>query len=358
MNIDFHYGVVYAMARLGGLPPGDATTVAHSCQYIDDSTTPSLLEFKGGELFERFAAAHAMDDYRNLVNRGNRLTWVPFHFLPAGQGDTLEERAICRPNSEVAKELVRRTLERDRETDNVLHRLGTTLHTYVDTWAHQGFSGIDSDYNRVSHLESHDCTHESWLEQLGRFTEKLEGALETEVISRALPLGHGAALHYPDQPWAVWSYTNGKGEVVARNNLPDFVAAANMACRIVQAFVRGRLDFEAEQGLTVAQESALTDLFKTNTSTDVDARLAGVGAAIAGGRLPGLKEPLPTYIAKGAGSWKHLATGIETDDDGKQKPIWTPEFESSDYRKFHDAVKEHRFIVTQQILPRIGLRLA
>ncbi|WP_186038779.1 DUF6765 family protein [Burkholderia gladioli] len=207
-------------------------------------------------------------------------------------------------------------------------------------------------------LESHDCTHEGWLKQLDRLTERLEGALEAEIISRALPLGHGAALHYPDQPWAKWSYTNGRGEVVNRENLPEFVTAANMACRVVQAFVGGRPDFEMLPGLTLDQESALMELLMTNTSTDVDERLAGVGAAIARGRLPGLKEPLPTYIAKGKGSWKHIATGIEADDDGHQKPVWSPAFEASDYRKFHDAVKEHRFGVTQQILPRVGLRLA
>lgn len=102
MNIDFHYGVVYAMARLGGLLPADALTVAHACQYVDDSTTPGLLDFEGGEMFERFPTAHSLFDYHNAFNQGNRLTWVPFHFLPAGLGESLEERAICRPNSDVA----------------------------------------------------------------------------------------------------------------------------------------------------------------------------------------------------------------------------------------------------------------
>lgn len=37
MNIDFHYGVIYAVARLGGLDVAEARTVAHSCQYVDDA---------------------------------------------------------------------------------------------------------------------------------------------------------------------------------------------------------------------------------------------------------------------------------------------------------------------------------
>jgi len=35
---------------------------------------------------------------------------------------------------------------------NASHRLGVTLHVYVDTWAHQGFSGIESDFNRICEI--------------------------------------------------------------------------------------------------------------------------------------------------------------------------------------------------------------
>lgn len=53
--------------------------------------------------------------------------------------------------------------------------------------------------------------------------------------------------------------------------------------------------------------------------------------------------------AKGADSWKARATGIEAlHGNGDVLPLWTPTFEASDYRQFHDAVKEHRIVVTQQ----------
>jgi hypothetical protein len=45
-------------------------------------------------------------------------------------------------------------------------------------------------------------------------------------------------------------------------------------------------------------------------------------------------------------------------DDGDEAPEWSEEFEGSDYRKFHDAVKEHRLDVTQYLLPSFGIRLA
>jgi hypothetical protein len=357
MNIDFHYGVVYIGARLGGLSTQDAQTVAHACQYIDDATTPGLLKFDGGAQFERFASAHKLFDYENVQDDLNRLVWTPFHFLPAGIGETLEQRAICRPDSEVARDLVRHALAR-RGADNALHRLGVTLHTYVDTWAHQGFSGIESDYNKVSHLEADDFTHEDWLESLERFTAHLLDRLQSDVVTRALPLGHGAALTYPDLPWAKWQYVNGKGEPVHRDNLPQFVEAADMACRVVQAWVAKADDFVDQPGLPAAAKTALQELLANNINMDEQKRLDVIRDAVAAGSIPGLKERIPDYIAKGVGSWKHLATGIKVADDGDDLPQWTPGFETSDYRKFHDAVKEHRFVVVQEILPACGLRLA
>jgi hypothetical protein len=69
-------------------------------------------------------------------------------------------------------------------------------------------------------------------------------------------------------------------------------------------------------------------------------------------------EGLPEYVAKGAGSWKFKATGIDSIDDGHRPVIWSESFEESDYRKFHDAVKQHRAEVTQYLLPSFGIRLA
>lgn len=357
MNIDFHYGVVYIVARIGGLSGDAARTVAHACQYVDDATTAGILRFAGGETFERFATAHKMIDYSNIENDKNSLVWTPFHFLPAGEGDTLQEKAVCRPDSAIARELVRRAI-RQRNADNALHRLGVTLHTYVDTWAHQGFAGIECKYNRVSHLEAEDCTRENWLARLAAATGHLFEHMESQLLSTDLPVGHGAALHYPDRPWVEWSYIDGTGMLVKRQNLEEFVCAAEMACRAVQAFVAGTEAFESQPGLPAHVKDALRELLRTNTSNDDQQRLAGICAAVSAGGIPGLKETIPDYVAKGPGSWKCDATGLLSDDDRGEHPAWSTVFEESDYRRFHDAVKEHRFVVTQEILPAHGLRIA
>jgi hypothetical protein len=332
MNIDFHYGVVYIVARVGGMTPSQALTVAHACQYVDDATTPGILRFQGGETFERFATAHKTFDYANTENDQNRLVWAPFHFLPAGEGATLDEKAVCRADSAVAREVVRRAI-RQRSTEMGLHRLGVTLHTYVDTWAHQGFAGIESPGNRVHSLEAQDCTRTGWLENLTLAMQHLVQHVEADVLTLALPVGHGAALHYPDQPWAKWHYIDGRNMFIQRHNLPEFVEAADM-------------------------KATLTELLDTNRIMDDNERLRAICEFVKEGGIPGLKEAIPDYVPKGVGSWKYKATGLRAEDDSGEKPVWSEAFEKSDYRLFHDAVKQHRFVTTQEVLPAHGLRIA
>lgn len=365
MNIDFHYGIVYIVSRMAGMSGDQAAVVAHACQYVDDATTDGPLRFAGQQSFDRFASAHAMLDYRNVMQARDERVWAPFHFLPSGEGHTVEERLVCRPNSKPAQLLVRHVLNAHKASasDNDLHRLGVCLHTYVDTWAHQGFSGIMSDRNHVLELmgDFHP-TVGHWLTELAGYVEHAGEVVEAKAINYLSKVGHGAALHYPDLPWVTWRYRNGLDETIDRNNLPDFVAAADMACKAVQAFLANEDQFEGQPGLDATNKAALTNLMAQNTNHDGDKRLAVIAAALAQSGVGGLKEPLPPYIAKGEGSWKYLATGITADDDtlydAVDRPEWSETFEGSDYRKVHDAIKQHRHFVTEDLLLSFGLRLA
>lgn len=357
MNIDFHYGVIYATSRLAGMSPEDAQIVAHACQYVDDATTNGILEFSGGESYERFASAHLMADYKNALNQENRVVWAPFHFLPGGQGTSLEEKSVCRPDSEIAKAMVRRMIK-GRNADNALHRLGITLHVYIDTWAHQVFSGVVSKYNTVKSLIGDDYPHDTWLGEFKALMNDAGNNIESQALDAISGLGHGAALHFPDMPWAKWKYTNGHDQKIERDNLPDFIQAADMACKVVQGFLKNNSQYEAEAGLNTNDKKALDALLASNRDHDGEARLKTFSQSIADGKISSIKENIPIYIAKGLGSWKHAATGITNVGDGTKKPIWSQKFEDSNYRKFHDAIKQHRFVVTQEILPQYGVRLA
>ncbi|AST89316.1 DUF6765 family protein [Ralstonia nicotianae] len=355
MNIDFHYGVIFILARTAGLTRDEAQTVAHACQYVDDATTDGLLKFRDGQRFERFASAHGMIDYRNRINEDNRESWIPFHFVPGGDGATFEDRLVCRPNSAIAQALVCDALARHRQ-DNALHRLGVTLHAYVDTWAHQGFSGIVSQHNHVDDITVDGSSHPGMTGKIAAAFEWLKDKIVAMTLSWYLPLGHGAALSFPDQPWTMWHYTNGFGTKIVRNNLDDFLAAADRAYGAIRAFKDGKADLNNTPALPAETAAALRALLDANRWEDANKRLAAIQKAVDEKKFPGV-ERIPPYIAKGAGSWKHMATGITASDDGSHRPQWQPAFETSHYRHFHDAVKEHRSVLLDVILPRHGLRV-
>ena len=358
MNIDFHYGVIYLVSRLAGLEKPDAETVAHCCQYVDDATVTGMLEFVGGESYERFASAHKMFDYMNISDTSDKRIWAPFHFLPAGEGSTLEDKSICKPDSAIARDMVAHAIE-NREAENSLHRLGVTLHVYVDTWAHQNFTGTISDHNVVKSLTSDDYSHETWLGKLRQFVDDIVHTTQSNFLDFVVKLGHGAALHFPDQPWAKWQYENGHGLTFQRDNLPIFMEAADMAYRAIKGFRRGNTAFAQEEGLPEETKAALASLLASNRNDDPSVRLDALIKALTSGQVPGFAETVKPYIGKGPDSWKDKATGIiDGNADGDKKPVWSEAFEQSDYRKFHDAIKEHRFVVTQIILPKHGVRLA
>jgi hypothetical protein len=358
MNIDFHFGYIYAVARLGGLDSGQAETVAHACQYIDDSTTNGILKFKNGESFERFAAAHKLFDFgANHNSEQDKLVWTPFHFLPGGDGDTIEKKAICKKDSAIAQEMIRTTLRRclDKAKDpdsagNALHRLGVALHAYVDTWAHHDFSGFPSDHNKVHSLKSDDPDE--------GFLKRTLDTLESIAANVSFRLGHGGALHYPDWPWASWRYTSGDGKPMLRNNLDEFLDAADAACKVIQAYVHDSTNLQEQAGLSAAALNAIRGLMENNRDENEGKRFNVVMEAIRDGGIPGIPAgPVPGYVDKGVGSWKHAATGSDEVDDEGPAPEWSETFEASDYRKFHDAVKEHRSFVISTLLPKHGIRL-
>ena len=57
-------------------------------------------------------------------------------------------------------------------------------------------------------------------------------------MSDAFPLGHGAALSYPDQPYLVWQYKNGekKPRIIKRDNPAIFIDAVDKMCRAMYCY--------------------------------------------------------------------------------------------------------------------------
>jgi hypothetical protein len=62
------------------------------------------------------------------------------------------------------------------------------------------------------------------------------------------------------------------------------------------------------------------------------------------------------YAPKGFGSWKYFGLGTEKENDSADDLyIFEDTFLQSDWKKFHDAIKDHWHFVTFKLLPRHGV---
>jgi hypothetical protein len=345
MQTDFHHAVTYALARLAGFSPAEASIVGYSAQYVDDAVEDGTVVFDNGALYTRTASAHKMLDYRNFEMLANSRCWVPFHFLPGNGGLPADrnpegefiQKLITRPNSPVAQDMIRACIA-DRASPYALHRLGVSMHVYADTWAHQGFAGVSHVVNNATDITDDD----------GKPDERIGTKLKNFFINNALPLGHGCVLSNPDRPWLAWAYTNGLGERIVRNNPRDYVEASDMMVRAMQRFRAGDADANVP-GVSDKDKETLLKLFLNVRADEEMHRHQAWCDMIARGAF-GFADK-PSYVPKGPGSWKHDALGEV--DDGKAK--FQASFVSSNWKMFHDALMAHRFDVVYRILPRYGI---
>jgi hypothetical protein len=371
MQIDFHHAVTYVCARLAGFGAEDADVIGHSAQYVDDATSQGEIWFDNGMFFERTASAHKTLDYRNSKALANHRVWLPFHFLPGNSGEPApaeiptygkEEfltRCICRPNSAPAQDLMRAVISR-QDRPYALHRLGIASHVYLDTWAHQGFVGYEHPVNEATDLDAErDAGGDAFKEKLKGFFGAAFDEVAGRLVGGALPLGHGAVLSYPDRPYLRWSYTNGLGKRIQRDNPADFYDAVG---HLYQQYRRYR-DYEAQGDAVFDTEYDIPDAFPRLavhiariTDSDGERRHAEWLRLVREGEF-GFAEEID-YVGKGDGSWKHDALEMLDDLAGNtpDQPVALPaSFQSSNWKLFHDALQAHRFYVLHELLPRYGL---
>lgn len=271
MQIDGHHALTYIAARLAGYPHAKARTIAHAAQYVDDATNSGLITFDNGAMYQRIASAHKMLDYRNLDELANHQVWIPFHFLPGNGGLAAGEnprgsfihKLVCTPDSPVARDMLR-TCATDADKPYALHRLGIAMHVYADTFAHQGFAGVNHKVNEVNGLRSNLKGKDS------DFFDKIANYF----LSESFPLGHGAALDYPDQPSLKWHYRNGLGKRIERDNSRIFLEATDRMCRAMHCYRTGdhTMDLASAPGLPEQDAATLKKLLTTIKGDSAEVR--------------------------------------------------------------------------------------
>jgi hypothetical protein len=372
MQIDFHHTVTYCVARIAGFDRERAGIIAHASQYVDDAIEEGTVKFDNGMVFEQISSAHKTLDYRNLEQLANKQVWIPFHFLPGNdslpagsyQGDDPVDRTICRPNSYVARDMLRECI-RAQQSPFGLHRLGISMHVYADTWAHQGFTGINHHINRASKLlDANGEIDPRKQERIRQFyTEKSVGQQIIDrvtglFVSGMLPLGHGAVLSYPDKPFLTWGYTNGWGEVIHRDNPTDFLTAAQQMCEWLQRYLLGTID-AAVPGLPPRDRDLIAETIANTTDWEGKVRHDRWLDLIRAGKFSFGADDAIDYIATGKGSWLHDAFGDVSPHDRDPRDLhpYDPRFLHSNWKLFHDALLAHRSFVIHELLPHYQIQI-
>lgn len=349
MQIDFHHTVTYVAARLAGFSHADADIIAYSAQYVDDATSSGPIFFGNKALYTRISSAHKSLDLDNLNDVQNHLAWLPFHFLPGNGGlpagndpaGSFINKIVCLPDSPVAQEmLVAAILDQDKPYS--LHRLGIAMHIYADTWAHQDFAGVLHEINEVENVTE--------ISQSGVFSGGLQKLLNGILDDTLPPLGHARAHVLPDMPFLTWRYDNARQGGIQRNNTDLFCRAADALCMAMKRY-RLKDPLAATDGIGTADMGKIRDLFSRLTTEDGKKRHQQWLNAIQAGNFS-FGSAMLDYAEDGKRSWKAQALGTSAD-----LPVHTyrASFLASDWKRFHDALQQHRLTILHDILPKYGI---
>lgn len=265
MDIDYHFATMYVLSRWADFGSANSKIIATSAQLVDDNMDTNSFSDKAEE--EALAKGinirySSQNMWNNLTGKGNMEVWIPFHFLPGLVGETEDEQLVCRKHSELSQGLADRLLETTLDNSQFGFRLGVGLHVLADTWAHQGFAGVNSTVNRVQNLifNSSGLSVEKVLKD---FISKHQ--FITDYINDFNPLGHMAAAHCPDRPYLWWKTRDLFSD--GRKNWEEFLEASEEIFRILQ-----QVSCVPVTDLSDDQKGMLSDCFQDIQNEDFEVR--------------------------------------------------------------------------------------
>ena len=238
MKKDFHYSVIKILAIKAGFRESEAQKIAYASQYVDDATVYNPVrifnppDFIFGHArfdpekseFDPICTAHKLFGFMTGLDRDvQKKVYVSFHFIPRENLNHIEalkqKHYVTEANGALANSLMVTAVDELKDADRSrraqkLIKLGLTIHSYADTWSHQGFSGIHSPYNDVNDLQ---C--------------KSGGRWQSKSYWYRPDIGHAEVDDFPDVANIAWKYTydetpNTAGAKLNRKNPEIFRDAA------------------------------------------------------------------------------------------------------------------------------------
>lgn len=179
-----------------------------------------------------------------MASLKERRIWIPFHFYPGNEGNTLSKKLICRKNSLIVNEMFDNHIKHVKECPYILHLIGIASHIYMDTFSHYGFSGLSSRNNKVlaNSFEFNKEDSKEYIDHLSKFEKKyrkeyfsenwrnksfwvtffsslsiliykipfvhkiIHGAISSLAEFSTGAIGHGSVATFPDQPYLKWCF--------------------------------------------------------------------------------------------------------------------------------------------------------
>lgn len=359
MKKDMHYYGTYCMARAAGIEPASAQIIATASQYVDEAATKMEVELEDGSKVLSRATGHHMADIKNLSRDDQRQVWVPFHFLPGCVGDSFSEKLICRMDSKPARQMVEHHLDH-ADADFGRELIGVTAHVYADTFAHYGFSGVSSRWNKSDNetieVETDDPDLNSKLmDGLGSFLGKFGVDLPnyrrkvmTEFAEGASgALGHGSVGTYPDMPYLWWCFDYEiSGKTSGRKNDKTFLAACKALHSMFQEFVKRAPQYaDGRGGRNFSEiESSVIEVLEFVGETNERIEKWRTDAE-QGKFYDAFEGKITTHREEG---WTADLKGFENSTDSQS-------FVSSSSYRFFQAASLHRNYVLRDLMPQHGI---
>lgn len=353
MQLDMHFYGTYAIARCTGIPKDDARIIAYAAQFVDDSKKQDSETHPDKGMMWGVATAHhpiGCAVNANIDLSEQRRVWIPFHFLPGGEGDSLEEKLICTKDSTIANEMCSNHIDVALKNDRYgLHLLGVMSHVYMDTFSHYGFSGISSDVNTIEfgsirYLTEPSSETKGYIERkLKEFAEKFRVEFISEIAEKgSRGLGHGAVATYPDRPYLHWECTFEKarsnhGKISERDNPTTFLEGCEMLHKQLSSFVKRNQNYDSSKIQSfLSIQGKVKDILNHQGSEEKRC------------------ERWSEFISEELGD---RDVQYDPNDWEGQRELFSKGVSSAsniklDLYKFHQAATYHRYFVLKDLLPK------
>ena len=341
MQKDFHFYTIYVLCRANGVSPEDAKKVAYSSQHTDDAIYDNALEFQNGGRFQQVLSAHKLIKIGVFSLKSQHRIYVPFHFMPGNHGNGIQERMICRANSDNAQRMLLEVANLKGKPYQ-LHRLGIALHVYADTWSHQGFSGFHTELNDVENINVKN--------------ESQDNSFVRDAIEFFIPrVGHAETGHLPDEPYRDWKFHNVyQKKDKERKNWQLCQDTSYAIYKEIKGFLRKNPGYKKQDHILWGSiKPKLTSLFKRKGT--VEERCQNWVHHINTWSFNFPCEPEERDLSYDDREWFRAAVEVEKKKNEKPKYRRKENFHISDWKYFHDAAESHRFYVLNEILSPEGI---